>query len=343
MAAGRVFFAPSLPFGWIDRAAVAQPADRPHAGCCRPSIRPRPGRPARDRRGVLQSVLSGGRRATPRSTGCSSGAGGEATAPASTPKAGAGHRRRCWCRSPALMLPRGDARALSGTAGRCARRRSLALRAAARDPVDTVLFQIRLPRVLAAIAGRRGAGRRPAPPIRRLFRNPLVSPDILGVSAGRGLRRGAWHPVGAAGRRHPAAGLRRRARDRRHGLPASPGRCAAARCPGAGAGGHRGRRACRRGISLVKVLADPYNQLPAITFWLLGSLAGIKAARRRRSSCRWCCSAWCRCCCCAGGSACCRWATTRRRALGVNVGASARRRDRRGHAHHRQRGRHFAA
>jgi iron complex transport system permease protein len=28
-------------------------------------------------------------------------------------------------------------------------------------------------------------------------------------------------------------------------------------------------------ISLLKVLADPYNQLPAITFWLLGSLASI--------------------------------------------------------------------
>jgi iron complex transport system permease protein len=27
-------------------------------------------------------------------------------------------------------------------------------------------------------------------------------------------------------------------------------------------------------ISLLKVLADPYDQLPAITFWLLGSLAG---------------------------------------------------------------------
>jgi iron complex transport system permease protein len=31
-------------------------------------------------------------------------------------------------------------------------------------------------------------------------------------------------------------------------------------------------------ISLVKVLADPYDQLPAITFWLLGSLAGVKAS-----------------------------------------------------------------
>ena len=28
-------------------------------------------------------------------------------------------------------------------------------------------------------------------------------------------------------------------------------------------------------IALLKYLADPYNQLPAITFWLLGSLAAI--------------------------------------------------------------------
>ena len=48
-------------------------------------------------------------------------------------------------------------------------------------------------------------------------------------------------------------------------------------------------------ISLVKVLADPYDQLPAITFWLLGSLAGVKAATSRRSR-RWCSSAWRRSC-----------------------------------------------
>jgi iron complex transport system permease protein len=28
------------------------------------------------------------------------------------------------------------------------------------------------------------------------------------------------------------------------------------------------------GIALVKYIADPYNQLPAITFWLLGSFTG---------------------------------------------------------------------
>ena len=31
-------------------------------------------------------------------------------------------------------------------------------------------------------------------------------------------------------------------------------------------------------VSLIKVLADPYNQLPALTFWLLGSLASVRAA-----------------------------------------------------------------
>jgi iron complex transport system permease protein len=31
-------------------------------------------------------------------------------------------------------------------------------------------------------------------------------------------------------------------------------------------------------ISLLKILADPYDQLPAITFWLLGSLAATRRA-----------------------------------------------------------------
>ncbi len=32
------------------------------------------------------------------------------------------------------------------------------------------------------------------------------------------------------------------------------------------------------GVGLVKYIADPYNQLPAMTFWLLGSLAAINVA-----------------------------------------------------------------
>lgn len=51
--------------------------------------------------------------------------------------------------------------------------------------IDTILFQIRMPRVLAAAlvgAALAAAGAS----YQTLFRNPLVSPDILGVSAGAG-------------------------------------------------------------------------------------------------------------------------------------------------------------
>jgi iron complex transport system permease protein len=51
---------------------------------------------------------------------------------------------------------------------------------------DTVLFFVRLPRVAAAllIGGALAAA---GTAYQGLFRNPLVSPDILGVSAGAGL------------------------------------------------------------------------------------------------------------------------------------------------------------
>jgi iron complex transport system permease protein len=52
--------------------------------------------------------------------------------------------------------------------------------------LDTVLFFVRLPRVLAAmLVG--GALAAAGAAYQGLFRNPLVSPDILGVSAGAGL------------------------------------------------------------------------------------------------------------------------------------------------------------
>ena len=52
--------------------------------------------------------------------------------------------------------------------------------------IDTVLFEVRLPRVFAAVlvgASIAAAGAA----YQTLFRNPLVSPDILGVSTGAGL------------------------------------------------------------------------------------------------------------------------------------------------------------
>ena len=109
-----------------------------------------------------------------------------------------------------------------------------------------------------------------------LFRNPLVSPDILGVSDRRRPRRRARHLPVAAGGRHPAAGLRHRARHRRprlrhrlvvHGREPILVLVLAGVVVGSLAGA---------AISLLKILADPYDQLPAIVFWLLGSLSAIR-------------------------------------------------------------------
>ncbi|HDR27627.1 MAG TPA: iron ABC transporter permease [Rhodovulum sp.] len=140
---------------------------------------------------------------------------------------------------------------------------------------STVLFNIRLPRVLAAAlvgAALAGAGAS----YQTIFRNPLVSPDILGVSAGAGF--GAvlgilWSmPViaiqlmGFAGGLATVAlviGVATLLRGQAEVLVMVLTGIALGALASAG-------------ISIVKILADPDQQLPAITFWLLGSLAAVK-------------------------------------------------------------------
>jgi iron complex transport system permease protein len=142
--------------------------------------------------------------------------------------------------------------------------------------IDTVLFNIRLPRVAAA--GLVGAALAAAgAAYQNLFRNPLVSPDILGVSTGAGL--GAVigillglpvlliQVLGFAGGLLTVMIVAALARSLRGG-----GDILVLVLAGIVVGALAGAA-----ISLVKVLADPYDQLPAITFWLLGSLAGVKA------------------------------------------------------------------
>lgn len=140
--------------------------------------------------------------------------------------------------------------------------------------VDTVLWQLRLPRILAALlvgASLAAAGAA----YQNMFRNPLVSPDILGVSAGAGLGAvfgiflslpivlvqglafaGGLLAVGAV---YAIAGM-----VRRHDpvLVLVLAGVALGTLLGAG-------------ISLLKILADPYTQLPTITFWLLGGLNAV--------------------------------------------------------------------
>ncbi|MBX9925179.1 MAG: iron ABC transporter permease [Hyphomicrobiaceae bacterium] len=143
--------------------------------------------------------------------------------------------------------------------------------------IDTVLFEVRFPRVVAAaLAGAALAAAGAA--YQGLFRNPLVSPDILGVSTGAGLGAVAGIFLSL-----PIIAIQ--------GL-AFVGGLATVGLVYAIAAAVRGREPtlvlvlagvvvgslAGAAISLLKVLADPYDQLPAITFWLLGSLASIRKA-----------------------------------------------------------------
>jgi iron complex transport system permease protein len=138
--------------------------------------------------------------------------------------------------------------------------------------VESVILQVRGPRVLAAmlvgaalaVAGTAFQG---------LFRNPLVSPDILGASSGAALGAviGIYLSLGVFAIQAVAflggliavaivyvIGASVRSRDPILVLVLT----------GVVVGSLFGA-----GVGLVKYLADPYNQLPAMTFWLLGSLS----------------------------------------------------------------------
>ena len=142
---------------------------------------------------------------------------------------------------------------------------------------ETVVWNIRLPRVAAGLlvgAGLAAAGAA----YQGMFRNPLVSPDILGVSAGAGLGAVLGIYLGlplavvqalafvggllAVGTVVGVAGL-----VRRHDpvLVLVLAGIAVGALLGAG-------------ISLIKILADPTTQLPSITFWLLGGLNAVTTA-----------------------------------------------------------------
>lgn len=144
------------------------------------------------------------------------------------------------------------------------------------DTIGTVVFNIRLPRVVAA--GFVGAALSAAgAAYQSMFRNPLVSPDILGVSTGAGL--GAvigilfGMPVILIQLLGFAGGLLTvSAVVLLSSVLRSSSDVLVLVLAGIVVGALAGAA-----ISLVKVLADPYDQLPAITFWLLGSLAGVKA------------------------------------------------------------------
>ena len=140
--------------------------------------------------------------------------------------------------------------------------------------IETVVLQIRGPRVLAALLVG-GALAAAGAAYQNLFRNPLVSPDILGVSAGAavGAVLGIFLSLGVV----MIQGMAFAAGLAAVGLVYMTARVVRGHDPllilvlaGVVLGSLFG--AC---VALMKYLADPYNQLPAITFWLLGSLAAV--------------------------------------------------------------------
>ncbi len=143
------------------------------------------------------------------------------------------------------------------------------------DVATAVLLRVRLPRILGGIligAGLSASGAA----YQGLFRNPMVSPDLLGASAGAGLGASVaillncgaaaiqgisfLAGLGAVGLTCFVAGRVRRGNDPVLAMVLS---------------GVMVASICSALVSLTKTVADPEVKLPAITFWLMGSLASI--------------------------------------------------------------------
>lgn len=140
--------------------------------------------------------------------------------------------------------------------------------------MEVVVMNVRLPRIIAAIfIG--GALAVAGCVYQGLFKNPMVSPDILGSSAGSGFGAALGILLGLN----------------------STGITTSAFTFGIGAVGLSLVVAMRykqnlilglvlaglmvgsifsAGTSFIKLVADPTNQLPEITYWLMGSLGGIR-------------------------------------------------------------------
>jgi len=141
--------------------------------------------------------------------------------------------------------------------------------------MSTVLMKIRLPRILAALeVGAALAASGSA--YQGMFRNPLVSPDILGVSAGAGFGAAlaillSWNALAVQASAFlfgllavgltSLIGLWRGGREDSTLVMILAGVIIGTMFSAF--------------ISLIKFSADPNNTLPAITFWLMGSLASI--------------------------------------------------------------------
>ena len=141
--------------------------------------------------------------------------------------------------------------------------------------IYTVVWNIRLPRIAAAmIVG--AALSISGAAFQGIFRNPLVSPDILGVSSGAGFGAALAILIGVT-----AVFIQ--------GMAFIGGLIAVSLTYFLSKtfrvnttlmmvlGGIAIAALFTAFTSLIKYVADPYNKLPEITYWLMGSLANVNA------------------------------------------------------------------
>ena len=139
---------------------------------------------------------------------------------------------------------------------------------------DKVVFAVRLPRVAAAaLVGAALAVSGAA--YQGMFRNPMVSPDILGASTGAGFGAAVAILLGAGYFGISAAAFC-------CGLLAVAAAWLVSRLSKADQAvalilaGMMISSLFSAGTSFIKLVADTQQQLPAITYWLMGSLSSIK-------------------------------------------------------------------
>jgi iron complex transport system permease protein len=147
--------------------------------------------------------------------------------------------------------------------------------------VPLIMVGIRLPRLIAAIAAG-GALAISGAAYQGLFRNPMVSPDILGVSSGAGF--GAALAILLS---MPAAVVQ--VMSFTGGISAVLVAVAVSKAIGRGndsvlvlvLSGIVVSSLFGALLSMLKYVADPLDKLPAITYWLMGSLADIRMRELR--------------------------------------------------------------
>ena len=145
----------------------------------------------------------------------------------------------------------------------------------------TIFWKVRLPRILSAVligASLSAAGAA----YQSMFRNPLVSPDILGVSAGAGLGASLAILNGLPGWAIQAAAFA-------GGLAAVAASYLVSRRTSHSQTltlvltGSVVTALCNAGVTMVKYVSDPNDVLQQITFWLMGSLQRVDMASLGRS------------------------------------------------------------